>query len=102
MRMIEILMYEPDDPVEQEHDADTTLMQQLGNAFTRGGVVKALPPFGSVGQQLSGRAPAGPSALASDGGYNYLYRGHSAALRSTQFDPGIVPHDSSTRPLLIK
>lgn len=74
MRVIEILIYEPDDPVEQEEDAGTTLMQQLRNAFTRSGLVKALPGFGSVGQQLSVRAPPGPSDLQSDVGLQQRVR----------------------------
>ena len=42
MRILEILAYPPDDAPEFGNDADAEIMDQLANAFTRRGVVKAL------------------------------------------------------------
>ena len=62
MRIMEILLYQPDDPTDLENDADQEMMRQLANRFTaRRGLVKALTGFGS-GEQQSG--DSGPSANA--------------------------------------
>lgn len=47
MRIMEILLYQADGPTELG-DADTEMMQHLGDLFTRRGVVKALTGFGSA------------------------------------------------------
>jgi hypothetical protein len=42
MRIMEILLYQPDDPTELQTDADAAMMNRLANMFTRRGLVKAL------------------------------------------------------------
>src|SRR5690242_5435922 len=62
MQIMEILLYQPDDPTELEQDADAAMMQQLAGLFTaRRGLVKALTGFGSPEQQRGLRASGRPT-----------------------------------------
>jgi hypothetical protein len=68
MRIIEILAYQPDDPTEQERDADAAMMRWLADRFTaRRGLVKALTGFGSDEHQGSGPVSSQPGINAEIG-----------------------------------